>query len=261
MATQVRIRARTVAGRAIAGLAAAALLAGCGGGTPVAPLVPADGHSHHAVITETRPLSGVRGVVLDVDVLWDLRIEQGATESLWLRIDEVVAPYLVTPVSGGILTLTYPLDVRQASRPPLPIAAVLTVRDLASIELVAGGRIQAAGLAVDRLAVRSRGAGEIALAGLSVTELEVDVLAGGPVVASGVAGRQRALLAGSGAYEAAGLASRRATVEVRRSGSATVRVNERLEAGVGGSGSVFYYGDPRVESTITGSGSVVRLGD
>jgi hypothetical protein len=235
---------------------------GCGGGgNPVAPLVPADGHSHHAVITQTRPLTGVRGVVLDVDVIWDLRIEQGATESLWLRVDEVVVPYLETLVRGGILTLSYPFDVSQASRPPLPIEAVLTVIDLETIELWDIGRIEASSLAVDRLVVRSRGAGEILVAGLSAGELEVEVLANGPVVASGATDRQRVRLTGYGSYEAADLASRQATVDVRHAGSATVRVADRLRADSSGAGSVYYYGDPVVESSTTGSGTIVRLGD
>ena len=246
--------------------AAAVLLAilppiwACGGGTPVAPLVPADGHSHHEVVVETRPLAGVRGVVLDVSVLWELRIEQGPTESLWLRVDEVVMPHLETPVQDGVLTLTYPLDVRHASRPPLPIETVLTVVDLERIELRDGGWITASRLGVDHLVVRASGRGEILLSDLRADALEVEVLDSGPVRATGSVGRQRARLAGRGAYEAGDLASREATIEVSQAGSATVRVGDRLRAVVGGAGSVYYFGDPLVESSISGTGDVVRLG-
>lgn len=262
MGGQTKKPTETFGRRAICWVGVAALLSACGGGgNPVAPLVPADGHSHHAVITESRPLSGLRGVVLDVGVVWNLRIEQGAAESLWLRVDEVVLPYLETPVRGGVLTLTYPLDVRQASRPPLPIEAVLTVIDLELIELRDLGQISASRLAVERLAVRSSGAGEILLSGLSAETLEVEVLAGGPVRAAGEVDSQRARLAAFGAYEAGDLRSRVAAVEVSHVGPATVRVSERLRASIRGAGSVYYYGDPSVESSITGSGSVVRLGD
>lgn len=246
--------------RAATWVASLALLCGCGGGNPVAPLVPDDGHSHHAIVEETRALNGVCGVALDVNVLYDLRIEQGATETLWLRADEALLRYLETPVRDGILELTYPFDVSQASRPPLPIEAVLTVTDLEDVELRDGGRITASGLAVGALAVRSRGAGEIFAYDLSAGRLDVAVLGYGPVRLEGTVDRQRARLAGRGAYEAAGLASRQATVEVSHAGSATVRVSERLEAIIGGSGSIYYFGDPDVESRITGSGEVVRLG-
>ena len=251
-----------VLGRRVAThLAVLALLCGCGGGNPVAPLVPADGHSHHAIVVETRPLSGVHGVVLDVGVLYELRIEQGAAESLRLQADEVVLRYLETPVRGGILELSYPFDVSQASRPPLPIEAVLTVIDLDSIELRDGGRIMASNLAVDRLALRSSGAGEILLASLSAAALEVEVMSNGPVRVAGEAGSQQARLTDRSAYEAGDLASRDAIVDVSRTGSATVRVSERLQATISGSGSVYYYGDPFVESSITGQGRVVKLGD
>lgn len=233
----------------------------CGGGNPVAPLVPADGHSHHAIVVETRPLSGVRGVALDVDVLFDLRIEQGATESIWLQADEALLRYLKTPVRGGILELTYPLDVSQASRPPLPIEAVLTLIDLERIELRDGGWITASNLEADELALRSSGVGEIQVSALSARALEVEVLGSGMVLVAGIVDQQQARLAGRGAYEAADLASREATVDVSHSGSATVRVRERLQAAISGSGSIFYFGDPVLESRITGSGEVVRLGD
>jgi hypothetical protein len=223
--------------------------------------VPADGHSHHAIVVETRPLSGVRGVVLDVDVLYELRIEQGAAESLWLQADEVVLRYLETPVRGGILELTYPFDVSQASRPPLPIEAVLTVIDLDSIELRDGGRIITSSLAVDKLALHSSGAGEILVSALSARTLEVNVLGNGMVRIEGEVDRQQTKLAGRGAYDAADLASREATVDVSHAGSATVRVSERLQATISGSGSIYYFGDPIVESRIKGSGEVVRLGD
>ncbi len=251
-----------VLGRQVAiSLALVALLHSCGRGNPVAPLVPADGHSHHAIVEETRPLDGVRGVALDVEVLYELRIEQGAVESLWVRADEVVLRYLSTPVRGGILELTYPLDLTQASRPPLPIEAVLTVVDLESIELRGSGRITTSGLAVDRLALRSRGAGEILVSALSARALDVEVLASGSVRIAGEVDAQRATLAARGVYEAGDLASQEATVDVSHAGSATVRVSERLRATVGGSGSVYYFGDPIVDARVTGSGEVVKLGD
>ena len=136
----------------------------------------------------------------------------------------------------------------------------MTVIDLDSIELRDGGRIMTTSLVVDRLTLRSSGSGEIVASGLSAAAMEVQILSGGRVQVAGEVDRQQAQLAGRGAYEAGHLASREATIEASHTGSATVRVSERLEASISGSGSVYYYGDPMVESLITGSGSVVRLG-
>ena len=59
-------------------------------------------------------------------------------------------------------------------------------------------------------------------------------MSNGPVRVAGEAGSQQARLTDRGAYEAGDLASREAIVDVSRTGSATVRVSERLQAGMVG---------------------------
>ena len=242
-------------------LAATLAILGCGGGNPVAPLPALPADNPHEWLQETRPLSGVRGVILDMETVCDLRIEQGASESIWIRADETVLPWLDTTVHNGVLELRYPWQVDPSKRPPKSVQLALTVVDLDILELRDNGTISVSRLAVDRLALRSMGAGEIVLSDLSAQELEVEVLAGGGVHATGVVDRQRSRLGGGGAYDGVGLASREADVEISHTGSATVRVSERLRATIRGSGSVLYYGNPEVESLVSGSGEVVRLGD
>lgn len=240
-------------------LTAAVALGSCSGGSPVAPPPPSD--NPHEWVTELRPLSGVRGVVLDMAVVCDLRIVQGDRESIWIRADETVLPWLDTTVRDGVLDLRYPFDVDPSKRPPKTLELELTVLDLDSIKLRNVGTITASRLSVDKLKVRSTGSGEIVLAELSAGELEVEILAGGGLRTAGRVDSQRSRLEGLGAYDGSGLASHEADVETANAGSATVRVDARLRATIRGSGSVFYYGDPVVESFITGSGQVVRLGD
>lgn len=248
-----------LAGPAAVCLVVAVLLGGCDGASPVAPTPPPGGNPHEWV-EATRSLSGVLAVILDVGVVCDLRIEQGDHESIWIRADETVLPFLDTTVRDGVLELRYPFEVNPAVRPPKPLELELTVVDLEGVELRDGGTISSFGLSVDRLALRSSGGGEIELDGLLATVLEVEVLAAGQIRVAGEVDRQRVTLAGLGAYDGRGLASREADVEVAHRGSATVRVSQRLRATISGSGSVYYFGDPEVESLITGSGQVVRLG-
>jgi hypothetical protein len=241
-------------------LAAGVTLCGCNVSNPVAPIAPPDDNPHEWV-EESRSLTGLQGLVLDVAVVCYLQIEQGATESIWIRADETVLPFLDTTVHDGILEIRYPFVVDPAKRPPKPFEVVLTVVDLDSVELRDGGTITASRLSVDSRALRSSGHGEILVSGLSARALEVEVLSGGQVQVTGEVDRQQARLTGPGAYEGGDLASRQATVELSHTGSATVRAGERLQATISGSGSVYYYGDPTVQSLVTGSGRVVRLGD
>ncbi len=77
---------------------------------------------------------------------------------------------------------------------------------------------------------------------------------------SGRVETQRVELSGVAGYEAAALDSLEATVDLSGSGSATVRVAERLTVTISGAGSVYYLGDPEVDSSVTGTGQVTRLG-
>ena len=242
------------------GLAVGTLLCGCDGSNPVAPR-PLVGDNPHEWVEESRPLVGVRGLILDVPVVCDLRIEQGPAESIWLRADETVMPFLDTTVRDGILEIRYPFEVDPSKRPPKPFAVVLTVVELDSVELRDGGTITVSRLSVDRLFLRSSGGGSMALSGLSARAVEVEVLSGGPVRVAGEVDLHQATLHGLGGYESGNLVSRQVTVAVSHVGSATVRASERLNATISGSGSVYYYGDPVVDSFITGSGRLVRLGD
>jgi hypothetical protein len=236
-----------------------AALCGCNGANPVAPRLPVD--NPHEWLEQSRPLSGVQALVLDLGFLCNLRIEQGTSESIWIRADETVLPFFETKVRAGVLTLRYPFDVDPSKRPPKTLEIVLTVTDLASIELRDNSTVTTSRLSVDRLSLRSSGSGMILLSGLAAAALEVEIQAGGGVEVSGAVDRQNVLLTGLGGYDGRDLASREADIEISNAGSATVRVSDRLGATIRGSGSVFYLGDPVVESFISGSGQVVRLGD
>jgi hypothetical protein len=153
-------------------LALGVALCGCDADNPVAPISsPTD--NPHEWVEESRSVAGVRGLILDVNVVCDFRIEQGRNESIWLRADETVMPFLDTTVRNGILEIRYPFDVDPSKRPPKPFHVVLTVVELHSVELRDSGTIAASRLSVDRLALRSSGRGELIVSGLSARALEV----------------------------------------------------------------------------------------
>lgn len=76
----------------------------------------------------------------------------------------------------------------------------------------------------------------------------------------GTAGSLSASLRGSGRLEAAGLATRDASVEISGACDAEIRAKDSLVARLTGSGRLAYWGDPRLDAKASGAGSVRRLG-
>jgi len=66
-------------------------------------------------------------------------------------------------------------------------------------------------------------------------------------------------MSGAGSYSAPKLESRRASVDLRGAGHATVWAVEDLDVTIRGLGSVEYYGSPTVKKNVSGLGSVTSL--
>jgi hypothetical protein len=241
---------------AVLALAGALVWWGCGGSTPTAPADQP--YNEHEWVETSRHVSGVRGVVLAMP--GTLRIEQGGEEGITLRGEMWLLPIIVTQLRGGVLEIFIEGD--WVPHPGRPTEIVLVAPALESAELAAHGSIECSGFAGERLELRASETGDLEFSGLDTEELEVTSTWGaGSIRVSGDVVRQNVELRGVADYEARDLRSAEARVVLSGSGSATVRVRDRLTAAVTGSGSIYYLGDPVVESTVTGSGEVVRLGD
>jgi hypothetical protein len=77
-------------------------------------------------------------------------------------------------------------------------------------------------------------------------------------MAAGRVTSQHVSIPGSGTYLGPQLASREAEVTLAGSGTAVVRVSDRLHAEIGGTGTVQYIGTPVVERNITGVGTITQ---
>ena len=221
---------------------------------------PSSGHISHNRIEERRAVSGVRRVEVDLPTLFNLRIEQGDDEGLWIRTEAVTMYYLETRVIEDLLRIRNELKLPTGVRPLPDIELVLTVSDLESVEVTGPGDVEASGLDVERLSLSSTGGAGLSFTDLTASELEVAVMAETTLVSGRVAS-QDVHLSATGNYSAAGLDSIEASVQVSGTGSATVRVREKLTAIIESSGSIFYSGDPVLESSISGSGRVVQIGE
>jgi hypothetical protein len=94
---------------------------------------------------------------------------------------------------------------------------------------------------------------------LNTQGLEVTIDGKRDVRTSGEAMEQRIIISGSGDYMGRDLQSAEAEVQILGSGSATVRVRDRLVVRISGSGSVFYLGEPVLERIVTGPGDVIKI--
>jgi len=208
------------------------------------------------VVEETRPVSGVTEVVLSGAGF--VFIHQGAMESLRVRTEERIMPYITTRQYGGRLTLGF-VDGTSHSGEASAIEFHLTVHDLELVELSGVGRMTVTDIDSGRLSIVHNGVGSVNLSGLTATELDVSRTGLGEIDVAGAVQRQTVTLGGQGAYAARDLHSVEAGVTIRSSGSATVRVSDRLDARIDGSGSVYYLGNPVVHRTGSGSGSVTPI--
>jgi len=183
------------------------------------------------VKTETRTVSGFDSV--DVNGAGTLNITQSGTESLTVTADDNILPMIHSDVSGGTLSLG-PQSVTLLNSTQLTYT--LTVRSLKQISAHGATSVSASGLNTSSLSVTMDGAPKAQL--------------------SGQAQSQDIHISGTGQYDASGLSSRTANVQIDGVGNAVLAVSDSLSADVSPAGKVEYIGSPSVKHS--GMGSVSR---
>lgn len=210
------------------------------------------------VWTETREISGFRGIALDVPA--NVTLRQGGREGVAITGDDNVVPLVETVVERGTLR------IRWARRGACAVEfksldIVVDARTIDALAVRGSGRIRAARLEAGELQAAVDGSGRIAFETLDADRLEVAIRGNGRFAAAGRADSLDATLAGSGELEAAKLESRRVRVVLNGSARATVWADDALGAAIAGSGEVRYYGKPRVSQTVAGSGRIRPAAD
>jgi hypothetical protein len=67
-------------------------------------------------------------------------------------------------------------------------------------------------------------------------------------------------ISGFGGFNGKDLKTNTADINISGAGSATVAVEEKLDASISGAGSINYYGSPEVTKDVAGLGSVRQAG-
>jgi hypothetical protein len=220
------------------------------------------------VSTESRVVRDFDRVVLRVDnVVNEVEVRQGETESLKITGRPDVLSRMKTEVRDGRLSITlggsWSEKLGEALATSLSrqwVKCDLTVTQLTSLEIGGLARVHASDIKSDRLALTLCGAGQVKIESLAVGALDVGLRGTCQMEVEGQVTEQRVAVEGMGHYRAPSLRSRRAMVELRGSGKATICALEDLDVTTRGLGLVEYYGTPKVKKDGSPLTSVVRLG-
>ncbi len=121
----------------------------------------------------------------------------------------------------------------------------LTVTDLTALEIYGIAYVSSGRLRTPRLWLRFNGYGSVELPELDTQKLHVELLGGGRIEAAGFSREQQVVVNGIGQYEAPGLCSYISRLRLNGAGSATVWAQQELDVTLFGTGTVSYYGSPR----------------
>jgi hypothetical protein len=94
---------------------------------------------------------------------------------------------------------------------------------------------------------------------ISLQNLSVNLSGAGSLTASGTVENLGLDISGFGSFNGEQLHGQAANVDLSGAGTATVWVDEQLEAEISGAGTVNYYGSANVRQRIYGLGSVTHL--
>jgi hypothetical protein len=211
------------------------------------------------VVTETREVSGFDSIQVEFPA--EVFISQGETESVKVKAEDNFLPGLKTEVRNGTLEIFYKVADGDRVNPTESVLITIVVRELTEIEFSSAGELTIEGVQTDKLDISLSGAGNIKMIDLAVDDLSVVLSGAGNMSASGSASNLNVEINGFGSFSGGDLHANTADVVLSGAGSATVWVDESLDAEISGAGSVNYYGDATVTKQIGGLGGVKHLGD
>lgn len=211
------------------------------------------------VITQTRDVSDFHAI--EVDYPAKVFIEQGNTESVVIKAEDNLLPDLKTEVKNGTLKIFYKKTDDKHVNPTESVIITITAKDLDDITYSSAGELTVEGLKTDNLDVSLSGAGNVELKDIETKNLSISLSGAGGMTASGTTDNLSLNISGFGGFDGEDLQTQTADINLSGAGSATVWVEDQLDAQISGAGSIHYYGSPEVTKQINGIGAISRSGD
>lgn len=204
------------------------------------------------IVSESRSVKGFKAV--SVGGSGTIHITQGDTESLEVKADDNLLPYLRTEVEGEHLKIWWNRGNLRFSTGPV---YTLEVRRLEKLDLSGSLHAEMDRLTTENFEGRISGSGKIQLGRLKAGDVRLRISGSGDVsLDEGIVDSLDLSISGSGNARTAGVEAGKVEVSISGSGNAEVHAINSLDANVSGSGNVSYLGSPRVNSSVSGSGRV-----
>ena len=185
------------------------------------------------IVAESRKIADFTSI--DIEGAANIKLSQGAVQSLTVSGDDNIVPLITTSVGNGKLTINnsknYSSDHNVDLVIVVPKIEALTVEGFSQVDLkeVAGKKL------------------DVKIDGASVISVQGTVDSFGAEVN------------GAGSIDAGKLIAKAATAEVSGAGSIKVNAVDSLDVSVSGVGKVNYAGDPKLKTNISGLGSIKKI--
>jgi hypothetical protein len=213
-----------------------------------------------AIETETRRVSNFDAISIEYPA--EITVKQGRTSSVTIEADDNLLPQLGTEVEGSTLVFeNIERDWRDRVNPSETVQVTITVVNLESVAFSTAGSMYIYDLETESLDVAVSGAGDIELINIDAESLAFSLSGAGNIEADGIVDDLHLRISGMGSFKGEDLETLDASVRISGAGSATIWVENELDASISGAGSVNYYGDPDVSKSISGVGSVTQVGE
>jgi hypothetical protein len=217
------------------------------------------GESGSGVVkSETREVSDFHAI--EVDYPAQVMITQGKAVSVKVEAEDNVLPGLITQVQNGTLKISYKSKDGKHVNPTKVAKITIVVKNLDDVQFSSAGELTINGLKTDDLNFGLDGAGKVTINEVTIKNLKLDLSGAGSLNADGTADNLDLNISGFGNFNGTDLHSKTASVDISGAGSATVWVDDTLDATVSGAGSVDYYGSSSVTKDINGVGGVNSKG-
>jgi hypothetical protein len=212
-------------------------------------------------VRETRIATGFSRIEIDGQA--DVILRQGTSEGVILEASAQALRQIDLGVQDRTLSITL-IDQRHwwdwilgggATRSP---RITINFINLERIEAAGSVRFTANTLKTDDLRMDFSGACTLSISDLQAARLRLDGAGAIKAELTGNVAAQFIDLSGASSYQAGGLVSESAVLQVSGAGKALINASKTLKVEISGAGVVQYLGNPKLEQEISGVGKITR---